>query len=256
MIQIITDKNGSSLSFTEYGGPAGFPILAQHGLIASIKDGWYFNKLIEGGVRVICVARPGYGESSPVELENIGAWGGLTGRIIAHLGLERFDVLGMSSGAPYAYAVANQNPETVRNVYIFSGTPALYDQDVLALWPFGSNLEATIPELQKLAYDLFFAPMPAEVLAWDDFQDSRKNDCFGLAQDFKLRVRDWGFSLRDLRAPVYMRHSRADESVPFAAAELTARMLPNCHFEPRENEPHFSQALLDNFIETVILPRL
>ncbi len=51
-----------------------------------------------------------------------------------------------------------------------------------------------------------------------------------------------------------MRHSRADGSVPLVTAERTASYLPNCRFEIRENDPHFSQEVLDDFICTVMKP--
>ena len=47
------------------------------------------------------------------------------------------------------------------------------------------------------------------------------NNGFGIAQDFKLRCVDWGFKLSDVKQTVYMQHSREDNQVPFAAAELT-----------------------------------
>jgi hypothetical protein len=38
MAQIALYKNGNSLSYAEYGDKNGYPILIQHGLIASIND--------------------------------------------------------------------------------------------------------------------------------------------------------------------------------------------------------------------------
>ncbi len=54
--------NGNSLSYAEYGDMNGFPILIQHGLIASIKSFDLFEPLLRLGTRLICIARPGYGE--------------------------------------------------------------------------------------------------------------------------------------------------------------------------------------------------
>lgn len=242
----------SVLAFAEYGNPAGFPILVQHGMIASIKDGAIFQRLIDLGTRVICMARPGYGESSPIEMKNISEWGLIVSTLVDHLKLTQFDVLGISSGAPYSYSIGYQMPEQTRNIFILSGIPALYDPQILAHWPYPVTRNASIAEMQKLAHEIFFPSITPEDLENEDVQDSMKNDCFGIAQDLRIRCMDWGFTCAKVRPRVIMRHSRSDES--FAAAEVTSKLLPNCRFEIRENDPHFSQAVLDDFIQTVMAP--
>jgi len=65
MKHIVGYKGGNALSYSEYGDRNGYPILVQHGLIASISDYRLFDSLIGAGRRLLSVARPGYGESSP-----------------------------------------------------------------------------------------------------------------------------------------------------------------------------------------------
>jgi pimeloyl-ACP methyl ester carboxylesterase len=220
-------------------------------MIASINDQELFHRLIEAGARVICIARPGYGDSSPYCINTIGEWGDLVAVLVGELGLAHFDVLGISSGAPYSYAIANKLPDRVRNVFILSGTPALYDENVLACWPYPVTKNASIAEMQKLAHRLFFSDLSREELERDDIRDSMANDCFGVAQDLRLRCMDWGFRLSDVRRRVLMRHSQADTSVPFITAQITAQLLPDCHLDVREKDPHFSQQVLDDFIAEI-----
>lgn len=252
----ILHRDGQALAYEDAGPPDGPVVLVQHGLIASIRDRGPFADLVAGGARVITLARPGYGDSSPLALPTIGAWGDLVAQVVDALALEAFDVFGISSGAPYAYAIAHRFPQRTRRVFVLSGTPALYAASVQQLWPYPLNLDSALPELQQLAHTLFFAHLSAEALLADDVRDSRRNACFGIAQDLAIRCRDWGFALADIRVPTVMRHSRADESVPFATAELTAAMLPSCRFDARDTDPHFSPAVLADFIATTILPRL
>jgi pimeloyl-ACP methyl ester carboxylesterase len=252
MKQIIQYANGHSLSFTDYGDKNGYPILVQHGLIASIGDYDLFNRLLESGARLICIARPGYGASSPYAMKAMAEWGNIVSVLVDELKLSQFDVLGMSSGAPYSYAIGYKLPDKVRTIFIFSGTPALCDDRILALWPYPVNKNASIGELQSLAKDLFFSNLSAEGLLRDDIKDSMMNDCFGIAQDFKLRCNDWGFSLSEVKALVYMQHSKEDDQVPFVVAEMTAKLLPNCRFEAREKGEHFSKEILDDFIKTAM----
>ncbi len=179
-------------------------------------------------------------------------WADIVAVLVDQLQLPQFDVLGMSSGAPYSYAIGYKFPRKVRNVYIFSGTPALYDESVLSHWPYPVDRNAGMAELQKLARELFFSNLSAEDLKNEAIRDSMANDCFGIAQDLKLRCQDWGFSLQEVKARVYMQHSRADEAVPFITAELTSKLLPNCTLAIRETGVHFSPEALDDFIRTTV----
>ena len=72
MNQFMQYNNGMVLSYAEYGKQDGFPILVQHGLIASIRDYHLFDRLLEAGAHLVCIARPGYGESSPYRLSTQG----------------------------------------------------------------------------------------------------------------------------------------------------------------------------------------
>jgi len=250
-----------NLSYAEYGPKDGFPILIQHGLIASIEDADLFERLLQPGSRplrpgprLICMARPGYGDSSPYEMGSFAAWAQIAGGLIDAMHLEKFDILGMSSGAPYAYAIASHFPQRARNVYIFSGTPALYDKIVLAGWPYPPLLDQTQAQAEALAHELFFANLSAHDLQQPDIRDSLRNHAFGVAQDLILRFKVWGFRLSDVRAKVFMRHSKTDDSIPFQTAVRTAELLPDCTLELEESGPHFSKEALEDFIEQTMLP--
>ncbi len=179
-------------------------------------------------------------------------WGEIVSILVDNLSLAQFDVLGMSSGAPYSYAIGYKIPDRVRNIYIFSGTPALYDDRVLEFWPYPIQKNASIAEMGKVAKEVFFPNVTEDDLLRDDIKDSTMNECFGIAQDLRLRCMEWGFSLSEIKATVYMEHSRVDTEVPFVTAEMTAKMIPNCQLKVREGE-HFSEETLDQFIRSIML---
>jgi pimeloyl-ACP methyl ester carboxylesterase len=241
--------DGQRLAYTDAGDPGGYPVLVQHGMIASIRDIHLFGRAIAAGGRVISIARPGYGESSPYAMHSIAEWGDVVATLVDALELAQFDVLGISSGAPYSYAIGARLPYRVRTIYILSGTPALSDAAIQALWPYPLTTGAAIPELQAVARAVFFPNPTEDDLARDDVRDSMSHDCFGIALDLRLRCRDWGFRLSDVATPVVMQHSRTDTQVPFVTAEMTARLLPNCRLVVREAGEHFSPALLSAFID-------
>jgi pimeloyl-ACP methyl ester carboxylesterase len=253
MIRILRFGHGNRLAYTDFGNRQGFPLLIQHGLIASIHDEGLFGSLIENGRRLISMARPGYGESSPYPMENLAEWGEIVSRLVEELGLPQFDVLGMSSGAPYSYAIGYRLPEKTRRIYIFSGVPALYDAAILKQWPYPVDKSASLPELEMLAKQIFFSNLTPGDLAKNDIHDSMMNHCFGVAQDLKLRPLDWGFRLGELRTAVTMEHCRADADVPLITAEMTARLIPDCRFSIREAGGHFSEQTLDGFLRRVML---
>ncbi len=251
MKQKISLKNGLILSYSDLGNPAGFPILTQHGLIASIEDPTLFDSLLQADARVISIARPGYGDSSPCVLNSYLEWADLVGQVIDKLNISSFEVLGMSSGAPYGYALGARFPERVRFLYIFSGLPAFYDEKVLSLWPHPPIRDKSVTELEPLAREIFFSWVTEADKDKNDVRDSMANDCFGVAQDLRLRFMEWGFSLADVKARVFMRHSKTDE--PYLAAIRTAELLPDCQLDLLESGPHFSPEALDSFIRETIL---
>lgn len=253
MTSMIRYEHQSQLAHAEYGNTTGCPVLVQHGLIASIRDGHLFDRLIRSGAHLVCIARPGYGESSPYTLNCLAEWGQIVAVLVNELNYPHFDVLGMSSGAPYSYAIGSHLPDRVRNIFIFSGTPALFDERVRALWPYPVDPHASLDELKRLANGLFFSNVSAEDRQRNDIRDSMQHSCFGIAQDLKLRCIDWGFDLPNVRANVYMQHGRQDSQVPVRTAEITASLLPHCHLEIRERGDHFSEALLDDFIQTTMV---
>jgi pimeloyl-ACP methyl ester carboxylesterase len=252
MIHMLEYHKGYALSYADYGEQSGFPVLVQHGMVASIRDFHLFARLIAAGKRVICTARPGYGASSPYRMKNIGEWGQIVSSLAEHLELARFDVLGLSSGAPYSYAIGCSLPEKARNIYIFSGTPALYDPKVRLHWPYPVQQDANLEAMQQVAREVFFPHVTEDDLLLDDVKDSMANGCFGIAQDLRIRCMDWGFALSELKAQVIMEHSREDREIPFVTAKMTAGSLPNCKLIARDGE-HFSAGLLDEFIQNSML---
>jgi hypothetical protein len=137
----------------------------------------------------------------------------------------------------------------VRNIYIFSGLPALYDEIVLSNWPYEAIKDKNMADMENLAHELFFSNLTTDDLKKNDIRDSIMHNCFGVAQDLRLRFMNWGFCLSDVKEKVYMRHSKCDDAVPFNAAVRTSELLPNCELELLETGAHFSKEALDDFIK-------
>lgn len=241
------------IAVNDYGSQNGKVLVVNHGMIASIYDESLFDTFLEYGYRLIFIARPGYGQSSVFQMVNIGEWGILVDKVLNQLTISSCSVLGISSGAPYSYALGKSS-EKIKNIYILSGTPALYLDNIQKEWPFPVNNDATITEFQKLAKDIFFGKeyLPNGTNINQD--DSYKNDCYGIALDLYLRTKKWGFLLEEIEKSVFMEHMKDDSSVPFICAELTKKNLKKCIFTRKESGGHFNQTILNDFFMKVIHP--
>ena len=117
-------KNGERVAFSEYGDPNGEPVMFCHGWPSSrLMAQFTHDAARELGVRIISPDRPGIADSSFVTGRNLLDWAPLVSELADFLNLEKFRVLGISGGAPYAYALAWAMPKRVRAVAVVSGAP-------------------------------------------------------------------------------------------------------------------------------------
>jgi pimeloyl-ACP methyl ester carboxylesterase len=248
-------KSNNVIAYNDFGLENGFPVLVHHGSIASINDTGLLENLSRYA-RVICVARPGYGESSPYVLENILEYGKIVSGLVEELKINQFDVLSSSAGAPYGYALAKVCSAKTRNIYVYSGTPALYDAEVQKNWPYPVSKDLTLEDAQKIAYEVFFSNFSEQEKEDINIKDSMANNCFGEAQNLRLRFKDWGFTLAEISAKVFMRHSKKDEVLPYIMAERSAQLLKNCELELLEEGGHFSAEAYGAFVRETVLKNL
>jgi len=223
--------------------------------MASIKDIGLFEDLSRFA-RVICIARPGYGESSPYELKNLLEYGEIISKFIEELAINKLDVIGASAGAIYGYAIAKACSEKIRNFYVYSGAPALYDEKIRKNWPYPISEEITVEDSKKIAYDVFFSNISKDEKEKDYIKDSMANNCFGEGQNIRIRFKDWGFTLSEIKAKVYIQHSKKDYVLPYVMAERTAELLSDCELELLEDGEHFTVEGFESFIKNTVVKKV
>jgi pimeloyl-ACP methyl ester carboxylesterase len=237
--------DGRELAWAEYGVGDGAPVVAFHG---SPGTHHVFAPLAEvaagTGVRLIAPDRPGYGHSSYHRTRSYESWADDVGQLADHLGVERFAVLGTSSGGPNAAACARFLPERVVACAVVSG-PAPPEAQVCGrrrrranrvferltrstprllavLLQAGMRLSARTPDrtLEWMANSL--PPCDAAVIARPDVRAALRRDFArpvsatagrAAVQDLRLELRPWGFRVRDIATPVHVWHGDLDRNV-------------------------------------------
>ena len=112
--------DGRVIAVEEYGDPAGVPVLYFHGWPASRLEAGLIPDL---PVRMLALDRPGYGRSTPKRGRTLMDWPADVAAVADRLGLDRFHVVGLSGGGPYAAACALALPDRVLGVAMVCPVP-------------------------------------------------------------------------------------------------------------------------------------
>ncbi len=263
---------GRQVAYDEYGDPTGRPVIFCHGWPSSRSMARITaDAAIELGLRIISPDRPGISGSAFQENRTLLDWPVVLQALADHLGLEKFHVLGVSGGAPYAYATAWAMPDRVIAVAVASGAPpiaALPDHSgLLQLHRWLLALHARQPKLVRGFFHLarpfasmrspvrlrplllrLLQPCDADVLrdtvAFEAcFESSRqawRTSAAGVMADAEIYAQPWGFPLEELRTPVHLWHGTKDRTFAFRLAQDLAAQLPNGRLRLIENAGHYS----------------
>src|SRR5687768_1945518 len=162
---------GVRLAVEESGDLHGVPVFFFHGWPASRLQGSGFSpEAREFGARIIAPDRPGIGLSSHQPGRALLDWPPLIRDMARHLGIERFRILAVSGGGPYALATAHALPQMIEAVSIVSGAPPLdAEVDQSALLPVYRWLLFAYRKRPELVRTLFGLARPVATIrppAW------------------------------------------------------------------------------------------
>ncbi len=260
---LIPLRSGRRLEIVELGDPLGRPAFFFHGLIGSYCQAIYVEADARRlGLRILAVNRPGVGRSDPTPARRtpLEAAGELE-ELADALGIGRFAVIGISGGAPYAYAALLRLPGRITSATIISGMgPVLLPGGLQGMNPArraGLLLGSKYPRLavptfrgweQRFAHDpagfldrfiaassrpdrLLFRTTPLAELFLEDLHQvfDAGHGPMGIVRELAT-YRRFGFRLEDLPAngpPIRLWHGLDDNVVPPGMALGVARRLPN-----------------------------
>lgn len=249
----LTLKDGRMLGYAEYGHPSGIPIIGFHGMPASrIMLKVFENAALASGARLIAPERPGYGLSQPFPAGTLISYPDEVEQLADALGLDRFTVMGVSGGGPYALACAFKLPGRLIVAGMVSGIGPLSlpgsTRDMirnnrimftlgryspaLAAFLISRLIKSSLPSMEKHirqgtspAPDL--SPEIFAIMAADQ-REAIRTGGQGVALDMKSLWQPWGFQFEDIHTRVHIWHGEKDNLAPVQLARNIAQRIPHC----------------------------
>jgi pimeloyl-ACP methyl ester carboxylesterase len=279
--------DGRRLTFVDTGPADGTPVIYCHGALGTpLRDSLDLDAITTRlGVRHIAVNRPGFGGSDPLRRRSVLAFADDVDALLCALSLERFAVIGVSAGGPYALAVARALGDKVIRAAVCSSlsalcaphrTPGMTPRirlalSLLAVAPATCARvgEALLPVLRRHPAVLHgviaahAAPTERERLAEPgertaagaSFLDATAYGVGGMVEDYLTYSRGWGFDPREVAPEVHVWHGGADPLVPVEHAMQLAVALPSCRIfvDPDEGH-HFFRRRLEEILTVLLTP--
>jgi pimeloyl-ACP methyl ester carboxylesterase len=180
------------------------------------------------------------------------------------LRIDRFAVLGISGGGPYAAACAFKIPGRLSATGIVSGmgppdapgmkdgaswtlpgTPSLIRRFVLMLTSMG--LQRDPDQFLRRSKETFSEP-DRQLLEQPDLaqvfvaglQEAFRSGINGANRDAALYARPWDFQLQEITAEVHLWHGEMDANVPLSVGQFVADAIPNCRATFYGEEGHLT----------------
>lgn len=252
------------MSLVEYGDISGTPVVYFHGAPGSHIEAVAFDKpAVAAGIRLIVPDRPGMGTTPLTPHHHIVVeYADTVVALADHLELDRFAIIGVSGGGPYALACAHRLPDRVTTAVVVSSPAPLEasaadsaDRTIrrrrrllmlLRHFPFlaqpiASRLSSfahkpggiaalvaqmSPPDRARIAAD---PEVAAELEA--NITEAFRQGSGGVAADLQAVTRPWGFQLANITVPVHIWHGAADNNVPVTDGRQLAAALPNARLD-------------------------
>jgi pimeloyl-ACP methyl ester carboxylesterase len=277
--------DGRRLAYTVTGPADGHPVLYCHGAIGTPVSGTVDMGELTArlGIRFIAPSRPGVGGSDPSPGRMILDFADDALSLAETLSLERFSVVGVSAGGPYALAIAHRLRNRVGRVAVVSSlsplcapheTPGLarrirWALQLVARRPglveqIGDSLVGVVernPRLLTRAMAAHAAPSERVRLAGageqaatiSAFLDAACDGVGGMLADYGVYSSEWGFSADEVYNEVHLWHGLADPLVPVDHALQLAVAIPHCRlFFDLDEGHHFFRSSLERILGMLV----
>jgi pimeloyl-ACP methyl ester carboxylesterase len=259
-------RDGRALAYEEWGDSEGRPVFLFHGSPGSRLFRPSQAVTASSHVRLFTADRPGYGRSDGDPGRTMLNWADDVAELAEALEIDRFAVVGTSSGGPYALACAIKLPARVLRVGLVSTTVPL--DEVPAASEDADEEERELVELARhdptqavkavtegagwlLERPEMFLDFPRpepdqkmledpEVRAMylDQIREAVRPGLEGYGWDEVVERNPWGFRLADVKAQVYLWHGDQDPYIPRSHVEVMGSQIANCETTFYPDEAH------------------
>jgi len=280
--QFLELNDGRRLCYSELGDHNGTPMFYCHGFPSSrLEAGFAAEAAQKHHVRLIAVDRPGLGQSSPQPDRQFKDFPDDIIALADHLNIDRFSLVAVSGGGPYAMACAEQYPGRVDKLVLICALGS-YEPDGstkgmryvnssiirfmrylpgAGQWFIRHIVCPILGRFPKLILLMYVNQLTqSEHIAFQDkaFYDnflSAMSESFnqggaGPTWELKLMTSAWDINPANIKAETWLWHGEADSIVPSSHGHRHAKLIPNCHASFLPEEGHFS--LIYNHMETII----
>jgi pimeloyl-ACP methyl ester carboxylesterase len=274
--QTITLDDGRSVGVADYGEQGLPAIVYCHGAPTSRLDLVGVEAvLVDAGLRAVGIDRPGYGASTVHPGRSLASWTADAIAVADELNIERFAAVGVSSGGPYAVALAALHPDRVCAAAVAG---AVTNMAWPQAWDGYLPIEVELMQLDDREVALArcveligvdgsgmgehlgdMATADVELLADEAFAESFmastaeafRHGIEGYVDDLLAQGAPWPFDPGGIATPMFVHHGEDDTLVPVAHAEHTAAIVPGAELRVWPGHGHVS---LFRELDTILAP--
>ncbi len=272
--ETLTLSDGRRLSFCSFGDPQGRPLVALHGTPGSrLKFASADPIARDLGLRLICPDRWAYGDTEAPKTPTLCAYASDAQELADQLAIDRFAVLGVSGGGPYAVAIAAEASDRVTSLGLFAPVGPIagsnsHQEPAIPPDAFHRFCFCTLPQWPKVVRTIFGAyraglnvapslavslaalrtpPADRRILSDQQlranlaraFRVGLADGTQGTAIDMVLFGNKWEIDLDHIKAPARLWLGDADRNIPKTAARTLATQVPNCELVSLTDAGHF-----------------
>lgn len=269
----VSTRDGRTLACCEVGDPNGPLVIHNHGGPSSRLEARLFGDAAsKSGIRLVCVDRPGFGQSTPQRRRTYSGWAEDMVTVADALGYHEFGVTGWSEGGPWALAAAAYiDPVRLRHVSSIAGgsygafgdnwaadqlskADAFGGTLALRFTPGFRLMYATLGIVAKHFRTTYVKQVVSAVNDYDRqilgqpgvetaFYETSA-ECFahgsdGLVRDSELLYRSWAFDVTTIERRVHMWQGLDDGLVADSINKTVADRMPGAAWHPVEGAGHF-----------------
>lgn len=267
----LTLADGRTLACLALGAPGGEPVMYFHGYPGSrLEARLAAAAAARLGACIYALDRPGFGGSTFQPGRTLRDWAGDVTQAADQLNLDRFAVIGVSGGGPYALACAALIPQRLHGVALVCALgPRTADNDTAGMVlpnRIALGIASRIPSLARLGVKGAARRLRSDPAHWvaymmkgaaaadravledpgyrtlfaQSMAEAVRSGGQGAAWDLTLLAGDWGLALRKVPVCVRIWQGLDDNIVPPATARYLEATLPRSEAHYLPGEGHFS----------------